>query len=39
MASMRRSIQRAHLFKGLNAKQKKLRRQELKRKRQEESNK
>lgn len=39
MASQRRSIQRAHLFKGLNSKQKKLRRQELKRKREEQSNK
>ena len=35
MASMRRSIKRHKMFKGLNAKQKKLRRQELKRKRQE----
>ena len=35
MASQRRTILRAHLFKGMNAKQKKLRRQELKRKREE----
>lgn len=39
MASMRRTIQRAHLFKGLNAKQKKRRRMELKRQREEQSNK
>ena len=39
MASQRRTIQRAHLFKGLNAKQKKRRRMELKRQREEQSNK
>lgn len=39
MASQRRTIQRAHLFKGLNAKQKKRRRQELKAKREEGNNK
>ena len=32
---MRRTIKRAHDFKGLNARQKRLRRAELKRKRQE----
>ena len=35
MASMRRTIKRAKMFSGLNAKQKKLRRQELKRQREE----
>ena len=39
MASQRRTIQRAHMFKGLNAKQKKRRRSELKRQREEGNNK
>lgn len=33
MSSLRRTIKRAHMFKGMNAKQKRLRRMELKRER------